>query len=65
MEEELNENTTFVRRFGMYQFEVMSFSLRKAPSFHRLMEDLFKDFSSVRRTSKYARRAYLDDLVVF
>ena len=58
MSEECKEMTTFVCRFGTFQFEVMPFGMMNAPStFQRMMDQLFchKDFV----------RVYVDDVVVF
>lgn len=58
MAEYVKEKTTFVCRFGTYQFELMPFGLMNSPStFQRLIDEVFKKFPFF--------RAYLDDVVVF
>lgn len=50
--------TTFVTRYGTYQFEVMPFGLMNAPAtFQRMMDGVLKDLPFA--------NAYLDDVVVF
>lgn len=58
MAEHCKEKTTFVCRFGTFQFEVMPFGLMSAPStFQRIMDQLVRDLRFV--------HVYLDDVVVF
>ncbi len=58
MDPSCKEMTTFICRQGTYQFEVMPFGLKNAPStFQRMMDMVFKIFPFV--------RAYIDDVVVF
>ena len=58
MADKCKEMTTFVCRFGTFQFEVMPFGLMNAPStFQRMMDQLFQGLSFA--------RVYLDDVVVF
>lgn len=58
MTQECKEKTTFVCRYGTFQFEVMPFGLMNAPStFQRMMDYVFRDLLFV--------RVYLDDVVVF
>jgi hypothetical protein len=50
--------TTFVVPHGQYQWQVMPFGLKNAPSeFQKRMEDIFKDLDFV--------IVYIDDLLVF
>ena len=52
------EMTTFVCRFGTFQFEVIPFGLMNAPStFQRMMDQLFQGLRFV--------KIYLDDVVFF
>ena len=52
------EMTTFITRYGTFQFEVMPFGLMNAPStFQRMMDIVLQGFSVV--------RVYIDDVVVF
>lgn len=52
------EKTTFVCRYGTFQFEVMPFGLMNAPStFQRMMDGIFRGLPFL--------RVYLDDVVVF
>ena len=58
MAEECKEKTTFVCRYGTFQFELMLFGLTNAPStFQRMMDYVFPDIPFV--------HVYLDDVVVF
>ena len=58
LREECKEKTTFVCRYGTYQFEVMPFGLMNAPStFQRMMDQVFRHLNFV--------RVYLDDVVIF
>ena len=58
LREDCKEKTTFVCRYGTYQFEVMPFGLMNAPStFQRMMDQVFRHLDFV--------RVYLDDVVVF
>ncbi len=57
MEEACNDKTTFVCKYGTYQFEVMPFGLMHAPAtFQKMMDRLFQDMDFV--------RLYLDDIVI-
>ena len=57
--ESAREKTAFVTPFGLYQFQMMPFSLQGAPAtFQRMMDKL------IRGMEDYTA-AYLDDLVVF
>ena len=54
----VQKQTTFVCRYGTFQFEVMPFGLMNAPStFQRMIDGAFKDLPFI--------RVYLDDVVVF
>lgn len=58
MSDECKEKTTFVCRFGMFQFEVMPFGLMNAPStFQRMMDELLGHLAFV--------RVYLDGVLIF
>lgn len=58
LEEYFNAKTTFICRFGTYQFKLMPFGLMNSPSiFQRLMDKVFAHL--------YFVRCYLDDVVVF
>ena len=58
MSETCKEMTTFVTRYGTFQFEVMPFGLMNAPStFQRMMDVVLKGLEFV--------RVYIDDIVVF
>ena len=58
MEENCKEKTTFICRYGTYQFEVMPFGLMNAPfTFQRMMDQVFQNLGFV--------RVYLDDVVVY
>lgn len=58
LSEACKEKTTFVCRFGTFQFEVMPFGLMNAPStFQRMMTAILSDLPFV--------RVYLDDVVIF
>ena len=51
------EQTTFVCRYGTFQFEVMPFGHMSSPStFQRMLDGVFRDLPFV--------RVYLDDVVV-
>ncbi|SSD61377.1 related to Transposon Ty3-G Gag-Pol polyprotein [Saccharomycodes ludwigii] len=57
MKKEHKPLTSFVTPFGKYQFTVMPFGLRNAPStFARLMSDIFRDLKFV--------CIYLDDILI-
>ena len=58
MEETSKEMTSFVTRYGTYQFEVMPFGLMNAPAtFQRMMDFVLQDIPFV--------RVYIDDVVIF
>ena len=57
MENYCKEKTTFIYRFGTFQFEVMPFVLMNAPStFQRMMDFVFRTFDYV--------QVYLDDVII-
>ena len=58
MADHCKERTTFICRYGTYQFEVMPFGLMNAPStFQRMMDLIFRDLEYV--------KCYIDDVVVY
>ena len=59
MDEESKDKTAFATPFGLYQFEVMPFSLHSAPAtFQRMINHVLRDCWSF-------ARAYIDDIVIF
>ena len=57
MDESCKEKTTFVCRYGTYQFEVMPFGLMNAgATFQRMMDQMLVNVSNV--------KCYIDDVVI-
>jgi len=51
--------TAFKSRYGLYEYTVMPFGLCNAPSFQRMINDVFRDMLDV------GVIAYMDDIVIY